>query len=150
MVDRTILGKRPNGELGLYISAPGKDVKTITDPQDFLFNSDFAAGAVIHASGTLTPGATANFTALPYAPIILSWGVNRTTGQQSGRTVQRADYEYEYWVPGLSEYNYERYSVAVYGPMLTCTNSSVSYPTQENFYFTNQYNARYVVLRIGS
>ncbi|MNE34387.1 hypothetical protein D3C80_1281070 [compost metagenome] len=151
MANRTLLGKHQNGiNFGLYVSKPGQNVLTASQPEHYLFNSDVAAGAVIHASGTLTLGATAAFAALPYVPLVMSWGVLKSNGQQAGRYLYFDGYYEQWWNPGLSEYESEYFSISHSGPILHSTTSTVSFPTVTipGWTIPNNWNARYVVLRV--
>lgn len=152
MANRVLAGRRNNGAYGLYVSAPGQDVTSVTLPEHFLFNSDLAAGAVIHASGTLTRGSSASFAALPYVPIVMSWAIVKSNGQQAGRFQWNDAYTDRWYVPGLSEYEEEHHDVSVYGPTIHATTNTVSFPAwPSNLWrapIPDNWNARYLVLRI--
>lgn len=151
MANRTLLGRQPSsGKYGLYVSKPGQDVLTASQPEQYLFNSDLAAGAVIHAQGILTRGSTAAFAALPYVPLVMSWGILKSNGQQAGRYLYFDGYVEHWWNPGLSEYESETFSISHSGPILHSTTSTVSFPTVTipGWTIPDNWNARYLVLRV--
>lgn len=152
MANRTVLGRRgTTSDYGLFISAAGKDVLTITNLEDFLFNSTWASAATIHAQGTLTRGATATFAALPYVPLVLSWGIHKSTGRQEGRYNFNAGYFDGWWDPALSEMVGQWHYINVEGPQMTATTNSVTYLAPPTHYawwnVPDNWNARYIVLR---
>lgn len=150
MANRVCIGQKSGSQYGIYISKAGKNVLTATNPEDFLLNSDLAGGSVIHASGTLTRGATASFPALPYTPIVLSWGINKSNGRQVGRIQWSTGYIESWYNSATSELETEEFSVKIKGPLLRATPSSVTFRniTTPNFVIPDNWNARYIVLRV--
>jgi len=76
MANRVVLGKRNNGDYGLFISPPGVDATTASDG-DLAFSTTWTQAASIHAEGLISldsnPG-WVSFPALPYTPhVIAGW-----------------------------------------------------------------------------
>lgn len=151
MANRVCIGQK-GSTYGIYVSRAGVDVLTATAPEDFLFNSDLINGSTIHASGTLTRGATATFPALPYVPMVLSWGIVKATGRQAGRYIYNDGYLEQWWNPAVSEYEEEMFTIKHEGPVVRATTSSVTFPvpTTPNFTIPDNWNARYIVLRANA
>ncbi len=142
---RTVLGRRSNGSYGLYISKSGKDVDAISDPEDFVFNSDLGAAAVIHASGVATLGSTIFFPSLPYVPVVLSWALPNNGTEQGTRLTELKAYRQNFDGTIIT---YERS-----GPVVQATASSAHFPAPQSIpslfgAFRTDYQVKYAVLRI--
>lgn len=148
MANRTILGKNNLNKYGLYVSKPGINVDQASLPEHYSFNSDWSSGAVIHFSGTIAEGQTLYFPLLPYMPLIMSWGI-KADGSQAGRYRLSWGYEDRYYVPGLSEYESEYYSISYEGPLLENGYGHVTFPSFNGPSYAGSIHpyAKFVVLR---
>lgn len=73
MTNRALLGKRANGNYGLFVSGAGVNADTAAD-NDLVFSSTWASTASIHASGLIAntyAETTVLFPALPYIPLAI-------------------------------------------------------------------------------
>lgn len=76
MVRRVCIGALPDGSYGMWVSAPGVDVMTITDPLDsnqLTFNSNWTDIAKVHQSGVASSNSSNPFLAWPdlgYKPFV--------------------------------------------------------------------------------
>lgn len=77
MANRVLLGKR-GSDYGLWISKPGKNVLTITEAEDFIFNSNWQRAAIVHEAGIVPngEGATVIFATLPFVPHVEIWRID--------------------------------------------------------------------------
>lgn len=148
MANRTILGKNNLNKYGLYVSKPGINVDQASLPEHYSFNSDWSAGAVIHATGTIGVGQYVYFPSLPYIPLVMSWGI-KADGSQAGRYRLSWGYAENYWVPGLSEYESEYYSISYEGPKLENGYGHIYFPpfSKQSWSGDIHPNAKYVILR---
>lgn len=81
MARRVAIGHLPDGSEGMWVSAPGVDVMTVSDPNDsnqLTFNSNWTDIAKVHQSGVATSNASNPFLAWPdlgYKPFLEIRGV---------------------------------------------------------------------------
>lgn len=147
MVNR-VTTKLNDGTYGLFVSKPGIDVLTTTNPWDLVFDSRLPHYGSVITSGTATRGATVPFAAQSYVPMAMAFMLDGNT-MIGKRYTQGAVVE----LPTIEENNGQGSGIyyvreKILDPIYSITSSSITFldPTSITFNPAS-YTVKYVIFR---